>query len=196
MNQTWFCTNSCRLNMLNAYFIFDLASVAFISVNVVAKTQTAAVSAWAGRAWAKNEMKENMGGAVVWYWLALIWLDELQAFLLHQHHSLMVTSAIEMAVRNVFFALMIQRMLITRHLLLITTVKSRRKVRLKIKLVYNDQYPNHHWRCSFVPVRAWGYLEFMRNRTVYSTKVNKAKMTGSSMALVFSEISFVSECNS
>lgn len=49
---------------------------------------------------------------------------------------------------------------------------------------------------SFVAVRfhdAEGHLGLMGDWTVYSTKVNTAKnMTGSSMALVFSDISFVS----
>lgn len=50
---------------------------------------------------------------------------------------------------------------------------------------------------SFALVRfhnAGGHLRLMGDLTVYSTKVNTAKnMTGSSMAVVFSDISFVTE---
>lgn len=64
------------LTRKNASFIFCLTSVVFINVNLGTRV--------------RDEREENPGVAVVWYWFALIWWDEVQAFLWHQHHNLMV----------------------------------------------------------------------------------------------------------
>lgn len=115
--------------------------------------------------WAEPQMKETWHVAVLWYWLALIWLDEVQVFLWYQLNGNMWDPECMCAYGP-------------------EDVHHNGGVEWEgLGWGQNDQYTIPHW----------GHLLICACQ-LYSTKVNTAQIvTGWSTALVFSGISFVSE---